>query len=86
LIWLGVFIVYVLHLIAHLIQAIAVRDYMPALATSLLCLPVSCWILWSVLSSTSYSAVSVAIAGITAAIAVLAGVLSLHKLIEHFPC
>lgn len=86
LIWLGFFIVYVLHLVVHLIQAIAVRGYVPALVTSILCLPVSCWILRSVLSATLYSAASVAIAGITAAIVVLAGVLGLHKLIEHFPC
>lgn len=85
LIWLGCFGIYVLHLIIHCIQAIVIRDYVPAVVTSILCLPVSCWIFFTVLSGVSYSGASVAVSIIISGVAVTAGVLGLHKVIERFP-
>ena len=46
LIWLGGFVAFVLHLVLHILQAIWIRRYIPALATSILCLPVSSIIIW----------------------------------------
>ena len=42
LIWLGGFVAFALHLVVH----IWLRRYIPALATSILCLPVSSIIIW----------------------------------------
>ena len=46
LIWLGGFVAFALHLVLHILQAIWIRRYIPALATSILCLPVSGIIIW----------------------------------------
>ncbi|VUW91951.1 Uncharacterised protein [Streptococcus constellatus] len=46
LIWLGGFVAFALHLVVHILQAIWFRRYIPALATSILCLPVSSIIIW----------------------------------------
>jgi len=46
LIWLGGFIAFALHLVLHILQAIWIRRYIPALATYILCLPVSSIIIW----------------------------------------
>lgn len=46
LIWLGGFVAFALHLVVHILQAIWLRRYIPALATSILCLPVSSIIIW----------------------------------------
>lgn len=46
LIWLGGFVAFSLHLVVHILQAIWLRRYIPALATSILCLPVSSIIIW----------------------------------------
>ena len=46
LIWLGGFVAFALHLVVHILQAIWLRRYIPALATSVLCLPVSSTIIW----------------------------------------
>lgn len=43
--WLGLFIAFMAHLVVHILQAIAVRGYVPALFTSVLCIPVSLCIL-----------------------------------------
>lgn len=41
LLWLGGFIACTLHFVLHIGQCIVVRQYIPALATSIICLPVS---------------------------------------------
>ena len=44
---MGAFMAYTLHLVVHVVQAILFRGYIPALATSLICLPISLWIIYS---------------------------------------
>lgn len=43
IIWWGAFLIFSLHLLIHITQSIIVRGYVPAVATSLLCLPYSIW-------------------------------------------
>ena len=47
LLWMGAFMAYTLHLVVHVVQAILFRGYIPALATSIICLPISSWIIYS---------------------------------------
>lgn len=44
--WLGGFIACTLHFIIHIGQAILMRQYIPAAVTSIICLPISLWILY----------------------------------------
>ena len=44
-IWLGAFIGLTFHYVVHIGQAIVLRKYIPALATSIICLPISIYIL-----------------------------------------
>jgi hypothetical protein len=44
--WLGCFIACTLHFIIHIGQAIFIRQYIPATITSIICLPISLWILY----------------------------------------
>ncbi len=41
LLWLGGFIACTLHFVIHIVQAVIIRQYIPALITSILCLSVS---------------------------------------------
>ena len=41
LIWLGGFVAFDLHLLFHIIQALILRQYIPAVGTVLVCLPIS---------------------------------------------
>lgn len=43
LIWWGAFLIFSLHLLIHIAQAIIVRRYVPAVVTSVLCLPYAIW-------------------------------------------
>ncbi|MBQ9213439.1 MAG: HXXEE domain-containing protein, partial [Bacteroidales bacterium] len=44
-VWLGAFIGLTFHYVVHIGQAIVLRKYIPALATSIVCLPISIYIL-----------------------------------------
>lgn len=45
MLWFGGFIAYTLHLIIHIVQSIALKQYIPALITSIIALPISIWII-----------------------------------------
>lgn len=45
LFWFGAFVGCTVHFVIHIVQAIIIKKYIPALATSLICLPVSIIIL-----------------------------------------
>ncbi len=57
LVWLGGFVAFALHLLLHIGQSILLRKYIPALITSILCFPVSAYLitdivhLWQVSTS-----------------------------------
>lgn len=44
-IWLGGFLGLTFHYVVHIVQSIVLRKYIPALATSIICLPISIYIL-----------------------------------------
>lgn len=53
--WLALFLAFGLHLPIHLVQAVAVRGYVPSLATSLLGLPAVGWMLAETINSRLFS-------------------------------
>ena len=47
--WIGLFIAFVFHLVIHCFQALLLRKYVPAILTSLICLPFCAYIMTNVL-------------------------------------
>lgn len=43
--WLGLFIAFTLHLVVHCFQALILRKYVPAIITSVICLPICIYII-----------------------------------------
>lgn len=43
--WIGAFIGCIIHFIIHIGQCLVIRKYIPAFITSIVCLPISCYIL-----------------------------------------
>lgn len=46
--WIGTFVAFTLHLIIHCIQALIIRKYVPVIVTSVICLPISLYIITQV--------------------------------------
>lgn len=81
-IWLGIFIAYTLHLLIHMGQSVVVRKYIPALATSILCLPFSLCFLTASIKTLSYPAGEIVLWGL-AGTGIVAGNLKLAHSILH---
>ena len=45
ILWLGLFIAFTIHLIIHCFQALILRKYVPAIITSIICLPICIYII-----------------------------------------
>ena len=45
ILWIGVFIAFTLHLVIHCFQALIVKKYVPAIITSVICLPICIYII-----------------------------------------
>lgn len=54
-IWIGGFIGCTLHFVMHILETVIIKMYIPALITSVICLPVSCMVMYKSLEILSYS-------------------------------
>lgn len=45
ILWIGLFITFALHLVIHCFQALVIRKYVPAVVTSIICLPFCIYII-----------------------------------------
>ena len=43
--WFGVFLAFTLHLVSHCFPGFAFKGYVPAIATSMICLPICCYMI-----------------------------------------
>lgn len=83
-IWLGGFIAYTMHLIMHIGQSVVLRDYIPALATSIVALPVSIWIIKECIELMGCSAGTIVLYSIVGIIVVGVNLKFAHILLAWF--
>ena len=84
LIWLGTFIAFTLHLVVHIGQAIVIRKYIPALATSILLLPISIWLAIDCIELFKAKLLETVVYSLVAAIAVGANLFLAHWIARKF--
>lgn len=84
LLWLGTFIAFTLHLVVHIGQAVVIRKYIPALATSILVLPVSIWLIADCIKTTDFSPIEIIVYSLAATVAVAANLFLAHWLARKF--
>ena len=78
MLWLGAFIAFTLHLVVHIGQAIVIRKYIPALATSIPLIPVSIWIAINCITSSNATLFEIAAYSVIAALAVVGNLFLAH--------
>ena len=84
LLWLGTFIAFSLHLVVHIGQVVVIRKYIPALATSVLVLPLSIWLIADCINNSDFSPIEITIYSLAATVAVGANLLLAHWLARKF--
>lgn len=80
--WFGTFVAYTFHLIVHICQSIVIKKYIPAVVTSILCLPFSIWLIAISIRALSYSISQVLVYSFIG-LAIIAGNLKIAHWIIH---
>lgn len=78
------FMAYTVHLVIHIGQSIVIRKYIPALITSLICLPISIWVIASSITLLSYSVSNVIVYSLIGIVAIAGNLEIAHWIIHIF--
>lgn len=79
--WISLFLVFTMHLLIHCIQAMIFKGYIPALYTSLICIPICMYILLSIFSKNTFSCTNIIFQTIILSILCIALLSLIHKTI-----
>ena len=80
--WIGAFIAFSFHLLAHIIQSIIIKRYIPALASSIILLPISVFLLNKAIYTFEYTFFSIVISSVLCAITMLLNLMFVHKIMK----
>ncbi|MEE0914663.1 MAG: HXXEE domain-containing protein [Ruminococcus sp.] len=82
--WFGAFVAYTLHLIIHIRQSLLIKKYIPAVITSVICLPISIWLIIKSAVLLPYSAVELIIYSVVGTLIIALNLKLAHKIIHKF--
>lgn len=83
-IWLGAFVAYGLHLVIHILQSVAIHKYIPAVVTSILCLPITVWIICKSIENCGFSVGDVFLYGVIGIVIVMYNLKFAHYIMGCF--
>ncbi len=83
-VWLGMYAAYLIHLFIHIGQSIMFKQYIPALITSILCIPIGVWVLVTSTELLQYGVLKVVILSIIGLVVIVANLILAHKIIRAF--
>lgn len=83
-VWLGLFIAFSFHLIIHLIQSITIKRYIPAVLTSILCLPCCIYIIILMVLTLKISYISIIAYSLISIAIMIINLIAIHKGMELF--
>ena len=82
--WMGMIITYALHLVVHMIQSIVVHKYIPAVGTSILCLPMTIWVICQSMAICDFSIGSIFLYSVIGIVLALCNLKLAHALMNCF--
>ena len=83
IVWIGAFIAFSSHLVVHIIQSIVVKRYIPALASSIILLPISIFFIIKVIDIFEYTLFNIAITSFVCTLTMLCNLIFVHKLMKR---
>lgn len=84
LLWFGVYAAFVLHLVMHLISSIIIRKYIPAVATSIVLLPICVFIMYNSIVALSCSAAELIISSLIGLMIIAVNLMLSHYMMRRF--
>ena len=82
IVWIGAFIAFSLHLLVHILQSIIIKRYISSLASSIILLPISIFLISKAIYTFKYTFFSIVISSVLCVIAMLFNLIFVHKIIK----
>lgn len=80
--WLGLFVAFILHLVVHCFQIVIARKYVPAIVTSIICLPICIYIIAHAVKL--FTLKTIVMYSILGFIIMVVNLCMVHKLMDKF--
>ena len=81
--WLALLLAFGLHLLAHLAQWLVMRRYVPSAITSLLCLPVFIYIVWTLAADQLFTLQEFILCAIAGTLVVAVNLFTIHQIASY---
>ena len=82
IVWIGAFIAFSLHLLVHILQSIIIKRYISSLASSIILLPISIFLISKAIYTFKYTFFSIVISSVLCVIAMLFNLIFVHKIMK----
>lgn len=82
IVWIGAFIAFSLHLLVHIIQSMVIKRYIPALASSVILLPISAILICKAIYAFEYAFLGVAISSVICTILAALNLIFAHYIMK----
>lgn len=82
--WFGLFVAFTIHLLFHVLQFISLKKYVPSVITSLIFLPICCFLIYKFYSLRQYNNVTTLFSIIICTLIMVINILILHKAMKKF--
>ena len=82
IVWIGAFIAFSLHLLVHILQSIIIKRYIPALASSIILLPISIFLISKAIYTFEYTSFSILISPVVCIMTMLFNLIFVHKIMK----
>jgi hypothetical protein len=82
ILWTGLFIAFILHLVIHCFQALVLRKYVPAIITSIICLPICVYMISQAVKLFPFN--DVILYSVLSSVLMVANLILIHKAMTVF--
>lgn len=82
--WFGLFVAFTIHLLFHVLKCISLKKYVPSVITSLIFLPICCFLIYKFYMLMQYNNLTILFSIIICTIIMVLNILILHKAMKKF--
>lgn len=84
ILWYGFFIAFTLHLFFHIFQFLIFKKYVPSIITSIIFIPISCFIIYKTTILLNYNLITSLVSILISILIMVTNILFLHKSFKKF--
>lgn len=84
IVWFGLFIAFAIHLFFHFAICISLRKYVPGVTTSIIFIPICCYLIYRFNISLNYTLTASLLSILLSTLIMIVNIYAMHKAVEKF--